>query len=1240
MQQYELMLVTSSLAYPRQFKVNVNSEIDGAQMAELLSKISPVNQWFLFQSPLETCHRLPMSHKLVLTDVPRDSAKLPSNTSGLKLYVPDGPDAGAYLNLSPGKHEIGRCPPLSLSDPKISRLQAQLEVNERWLKFRMLGSQAVSLKRAAQNIGLREEVDLSINDRLHLGNTTMVLGDPSRNDASQQISIEELDFHLPDAPEVQRLIALCLAALIPIISGILLALLTGSILFLVVSGLSASLGLFPAGQIITDRRRWKTEALLLRTRAVTARRMYAPDLGMAVISGLERTALGILPATVPPLVFGIGTWNLPGLFPATARSQKRAKASRLARRDKSARIDSVPIFAPSKAEAWQIVSPINSESLSLLFAVLSRFLPNIVSGQVQLVLDPDFSQLPPEVLLLNNVSQAPIAEIAARREDLVSTHGLFSNTECTTFERIYVTSKPVLKVPNVLVLSVNPLLSDDAQYWIDPSMLRAQLPDERLSLEQLQVLSTDRFVRLVLQYLEHQPANDRAIEAMGQVSSESSLRAVIGSDANHNLQILDFDVDGPHVLICGTTGSGKSEALRRIIVDLARRYSPERVAFALIDFKGGAGLSVFAELPHVQLSTSDLDQAEAQRTLTQLEHEIRRRERIFQLHGCSDLFEYNELADAPVVPRLIVVIDEFKVFVESLSEASSRVDRIAAVGRSLGIHLVLSTQRASGSVSAQTRANINTVIALRVSDVADSMELVGNSAAAKLTLPGSAYIRTTDRSSRRMQFALAIDAEPYGSIYERSPASLILHRLVDFGSVEYLPNRHELSGLVESIQSSWKHQLIPQSGFAEALPQPEQRWPENISVSGLSDSAACYGLIDQIDDSTLQPLAISFESTPGLLICGVPQAGARPLIKMMLCEQTRTLLIGADNQNADLNTEFVRTLDGKNRYEFNEAISYLERYPCNEPLRLLVCGVANLQSSLDPGSFQRFDQLLSSILRKGSATSIQVVIAVDRDQNLLKASSLCVEQWYFPLEASDALTMGWPKLPPCSQIAGRGVRVTASSPPMIIQLLTPPAPAKSVCRSGRWVDSSNSNIHETVEEFHLGNTSFRGTPYRLSEEGTTFIICAQREDRETLSQMLSNRWSSVLLHSIAEIEQWLVDRNACPRPTTDPILCIELSSTSFAELATLYQRLKEAGSKLVFFIPPSPRLQFDFGIAGMGLDERDVVAVEAEHAHDLQPMNWPPLPFRLGTTNVEGKRCWRAIAHFEGQLHPLIITRN
>jgi len=140
--------------------------------------------------------------------------------------------------------------------------------------------------------------------------------------------------------------------------------------------------------------------------------------------------------------------------------------------------------------------------------------------------------------------------------------------------------------------------------------------------------------------------------------------------------------------------------------------------------------------------------------------------------------------------------------------------------------------------------------------------------------------------------------------------------------------------------------------------------------------------------------------------------------------------------------------------------------------------------------------------------------------------------------------------------------------------------------------------------------------------------------------MLSTRWSSVLLHSIAEIEQWLVNRNACPRPTTDPILCVELSSTSFAELATLYQRLKEAGSKLVFFIPPSPRLQFDFGIAGMGLDERDVVAVEAEHSHDLQPMNWPPLPFQLGTTNVEGKRCWRAIAHFEGQLHPLIITRN
>lgn len=1240
MQQYEVMLLSTSLACARQLRVKANTEIDGTQMAELLSTISPVERWYLYHCPLEDCHRLPLSHKLVLSDVPRNSAELANNSGGLKLYVPDGPDAGAYLSLSPGKHEIGRCPPLSLSDPQISRLQARLEVNERRLKFKILGSHAVDLKRADEDISINGEIDLSINDRLLVGNTTMVLGDPTRSNIAHRISSDELDFQLPDAPELQRLIALCLTALIPIVSGILLAVLTGSILFLAISGLSASLGLFPAGQLVLERRRWKRKALLLRSQTLEARRMYASDLGAAVISGLEHMALGILPSTMPPLVFGTGTWDLPGLSPVTARSQKSEKVVGRARRSRATRIESVPVFAHAKAETWQIVSPVNPESLSLLFALLSRFLPHIASGQIQLALDPDLAQLPPEILLLNNVSQISIGEIESAREDISSPVSIFSNNECSTIERIYVTSKPALKSPKTLVISLNPSLSEDAQYWVEPSIPKAQLPDNRLSIEQLQMLSRDRFVRLILHFLEHQPTIENSKEPTAQVYSSSSLRTVIGRDATQNLQILDFDVDGPHVLICGTTGSGKSEALRRIIVDLARRYAPEQVAFALIDFKGGAGLSAFAGLPHVQLSTSDLDQAEAQRMLAQLEHEIRRRERIFQFHGCSDLFEYNMLTDVPAVPRLVVVIDEFKVFIESLSEASSRVDRIAAVGRSLGIHLVISTQRASGAVSAQTRANINTVIALRVSDAADSMELVGIPAAAKLTLPGSAYIRTTDRSSRRMQFALAIDAEPFGSIYERGPSSLNLQKLIDFGPVENLPNRHELNELVESIQSSWKYRLIPESGFAPTLPRPDEPWPESILVSGLSDSEACYGLIDQIDDGILQPLTISFESTPGLLICGIQQAGARQLIGMMAGDTIRTLFIGADASGMNFDHELVRTLDGKDRYEFNEAISYLERHSGNERLRLVVCGVANLQSNLDPGSFQRFDQLLSSILRKGSASRIQIIIAVDRDQNLLKASSLCTEQWYFPLEASDTLTMGWPKLPPCSQIAGRGVRVSSSSPPMIIQLLAPPPSATPVRTSSKWVCSSNSQVLGSSDGFHLGNTSFTGTLYRLSEAGTTFIICAQQDDRENLSQMLSKRWSSILLRSIPEIEDWLEKRNACPPAMNSPLLCMELSSTSYVELATLYQRLKETGSKLVFFIPPSPRLQFDFGISGMGLDERDVIAVEAEHAHDLQPMNWPPLPIHMRTTNIEAKRQWRAITHFKGQLHAILITHD
>ncbi len=223
-----------------------------------------------------------------------------------------------------------------------------------------------------------------------------------------------------------------------------------------------------------------------------------------------------------------------------------------------------------------------------------------------------------------------------------------------------------------------------------------------------------------------------------------ALGTVIGDAASGPVR-LDLIRHGPHLLVAGTTGSGKSELLRSLVLGLARGHGPHELAFMLVDFKGGATLAPLAALPHVQNLVSDLDAAAARRVLEQLSCELRRRERLLAAHHATDIAGYLESrTDAdPLLPALVVVIDEFRVFATELPGALEQIVQVATVGRSLGIHLVLSTQRPAGTLNAQLRANISSVIALRTTGEFESADLIGTDAAAHLDPgePGWAFLR-------------------------------------------------------------------------------------------------------------------------------------------------------------------------------------------------------------------------------------------------------------------------------------------------------------------------------------------------------------------------------------------------------------------------------------------------------------------------------------------------------------------
>jgi len=222
------------------------------------------------------------------------------------------------------------------------------------------------------------------------------------------------------------------------------------------------------------------------------------------------------------------------------------------------------------------------------------------------------------------------------------------------------------------------------------------------------------------------------------------LRAVIGYRAGSQPFVLDISekYHGPHGLVAGTTGSGKSVMLQTYILSLAANYSPEQVQFILIDYKGGGMADAFRDLPHVAGIIDNLQGSRViDRALASLNGEIHRREVLFKAMGVKDITEYSkQYGDDPAevkLPHLIIIADEFAELKSDQPEFMKELVSASRVGRSLGIHLILATQKPSASVSDEIWANSRFHLCLRVQTVADSRDM--------LKRPDAAYIKGTGR---------------------------------------------------------------------------------------------------------------------------------------------------------------------------------------------------------------------------------------------------------------------------------------------------------------------------------------------------------------------------------------------------------------------------------------------------------------------------------------------------------------
>jgi S-DNA-T family DNA segregation ATPase FtsK/SpoIIIE len=226
-----------------------------------------------------------------------------------------------------------------------------------------------------------------------------------------------------------------------------------------------------------------------------------------------------------------------------------------------------------------------------------------------------------------------------------------------------------------------------------------------------------------------------------------SMRALIGKKSGGNDCYLDIHekYHGPHGLIAGTTGSGKSETLQTYMLSLAINYSPYDIGFFIIDFKGGGMANLFSDLPHMIGQISNLSGNQVRRAMVSIKSENMRRQRIFSEYGVNNINLYTRLlknkeASIPI-PHLFIIIDEFAELKREEPDFMRELISVAQVGRSLGVHLILATQKPSGTVDDNIWSNSKFRLCLRVQDRQDSNDMLHKPDAAYITQSGRCYLQ-------------------------------------------------------------------------------------------------------------------------------------------------------------------------------------------------------------------------------------------------------------------------------------------------------------------------------------------------------------------------------------------------------------------------------------------------------------------------------------------------------------------
>lgn len=370
-------------------------------------------------------------------------------------------------------------------------------------------------------------------------------------------------------------------------------------------------------------------------------------------------------------------------------------------------------------------------------------------------------------------------------------------------------------------------------------------------------------------------------------ATRNGLRATIGIGPDGPVTI-DLREDGPHGLVAGTTGSGKSELLQSLLCSLALDHPPERVTFLLVDYKGGAAFRECADLPHTVGYITDLTPALVERALTSLGAEIHRRELLLAEHEAKDLRQLEERAPEVAPPSLLICVDEFAALTSEVPEFVDGMVDIAQRGRSLGMHMLLATQRPAGVVTAAIRANTDLRIALRVGATDDSIDVIDSPDAARISrrTPGRAWIRRTGHGTSELVQTTWVGAREELRT-ERGAVGVTPFTLLPtatFGPGDDAPRSlHAQTDLDRCVAT------IRQAYADTGRPAPRRPWlpalPDELALAvgeeraPLPSGRVAIGLVDLPADQQQPALVLDFAEVGHVLVHGASGSGKTELLR-------------------------------------------------------------------------------------------------------------------------------------------------------------------------------------------------------------------------------------------------------------------------------------------------------------------------------------------------------------------------